>query len=209
VFGMNASPDDTRYYTLRFPLHHDANLRRYSAAAGLDPAWVAAQTRAESAFMPRARSAADARGLMQLLPGTGAQTAAAIGVPWRGGESLYEPVTNLQLGTAYLRMMLDKFGGKPYLAIGAYNAGPAPVQRWIAQRGQLEPEFYIETIPYKETREYVARVLSFSVVYDWRLDGKAAPLTDRMLGRLVTDPRQRRAFACPVPAPTPTPAANK
>jgi soluble lytic murein transglycosylase len=211
VFGMNASPDDTRYYTLRFPLHHDANLRRYSAAAGLDPAWVAAQTRAESAFMPRARSGADARGLMQLLPGTGAQTAAAIGVPWRGGESLYEPVTNLQLGTAYLRMMLDKFGGKPYLAIGAYNAGPAPVQRWIAQRGQLEPEFYIETIPYKETREYVARVLSFSVVYDWRLDGKAAPLTGRMLGRVVTDPRQRRPFACPVPAATPAsaPAARK
>jgi soluble lytic murein transglycosylase len=206
VFGMNLAPDDTRYYTLRFPLHHDIELRRQSAANRLDPAWVAAQTRSESAFMPRARSGADARGLMQLLPGTGAQTAAAIGVPWRGGESLYEPATNLQLGTAYLRMMLDRFGGKPYLAIGAYNAGPAPVQRWIGQRGQLEPEFYIETIPYKETREYVARVLAYSVIYDWRLNGKAAPLTDRMLGRLVTDSRQRRAFACPVPAnPTAAP----
>jgi soluble lytic murein transglycosylase len=202
VFGMNVLPDDTRYYTLRFPLHHDVDLRRHSASNSLDPAWVAAQTRAESAFMPRARSHADARGLMQLLPGTGAQTAASLGVPWRGAESLYEPATNLQLGTAYLRQMLDRFGGKPYLAIGAYNAGPAPVQRWIGQRGHLEPEFYIETIPYKETREYVARVLSFSVVYDWRLNGRAAPLTDRMLGRTVADPRQRRAFACPAPATT-------
>jgi soluble lytic murein transglycosylase len=200
VFGMTASPDDTRYYTLRFPLHHDADLRRYSAANGLDPAWVAAQTRAESAFMPRARSGADARGLMQLLPGTGAQTAASIGVPWKGGESLYDPTTNLQLGTAYLRMMLDRFGGKPYLAIGAYNAGPSPVQRWIAQRGHLEPEFYIETIPYKETREYVSRVLAFSVVYDWRLEGRAAPLSDRMLGRVITEPRRRRGFTCPAPA---------
>ena len=145
---------------------------------------------------------------MQLLPGTGAETAAKIGVPWRGAESLYEPVANLQLGTAYLRMMLDRFGGKPYLAIGAYNAGSAPVQRWIGQRGHFEPEFYIETIPYKETREYVARVLGFSVVYDWRLNGKAAPLTDRLLGRVVEDPRQRRAFACPAPA-APKPTAPK
>ena len=200
VFGMNVPPDDTRYYRLRFPLHHDADIRRFSAAVGLDPTWVAAETRAESAFMPRARSGADARGLMQLLPGTGAQTAASLGVPWRGAESLYEPTTNIQLGTAYLRQMLDRFGGKPYLAIAAYNAGPAPVQRWMGQRGSLEPEFFIESIPYKETREYVARVLSFSVVYDWRLNGKAAPLTDRMLGRAATDPRQRRAFACPSPA---------
>jgi soluble lytic murein transglycosylase len=200
VFGLNQPPDDLRYYTLRFPLHHDSMLRRYSAANGLDPAWVAAQTRAESAFMPRARSGADARGLMQLLPGTGAQTAASIGVPWKGGESLYDPTTNLQLGTAYLRMMLDRFGGKPYLAIGAYNAGPSPVQRWIAQRGHLEPEFYIETIPYKETREYVSRVLAFSVVYDWRLEGRAAPLSDRMLGRVITEPRRRRGFTCPAPA---------
>lgn len=205
VFGMNLVPEDLRYYSLRFPLHHDADLRRYSAAHRLDPAWVAAQTRAESAFMPRARSSADARGLMQLLPGTGAETAASLGVPWRGGESLYEPATNLQLGTAYLRKMLDRFGGKPFLAIGAYNAGPAPVQRWVGQRGHLEPEFFIETIPYKETREYVSRVLAFSVVYDWRLGGRATPLTDRMLGRGVADPRQRRAFACPAPATTNAP----
>jgi soluble lytic murein transglycosylase len=205
VFGMNIAPEDTRYYTLRFPLHHADDIRRYSAANGLDPAWVAGETRAESAFMPRARSTADARGLMQLLPGTGAQTAASLGVPWRGAESLYEPTINIQLGTTYLRQMLDRFEGKPYLAIAAYNAGPAPVQRWLAQRGGLEPEFFIESIPYKETREYVARVLAFSVVYDWRLNGKAAPLRDRLLGRVTTDPRQRRAFVCPTSA---SPAAR-
>ena len=196
VFGMGAVPDDTRHYSLRFPLHHAADIRDQSRANGLDPAWVAGQTRAESSFMPRARSGADARGLMQLLPGTGALTAKRLGQVWEGGESLYEPETNIRLGTAYLRQMLDRFSGLPYLAIAAYNAGPAPVERWRLARPSLEPDFFIEAMPYKETREYVARVLAFSVVYDWRLNGDATPLSERMLGRLPTDRGQRRPFAC-------------
>ena len=195
VFGLGAVPDDNRHYSLRFPLHHAESIRRYAAAQSLDPAWVAAQTRSESSFMPRARSGADARGLMQLLPGTGALAAKRLGVPWTGGESLYDPDTNLQLGTAYLRQMLDRFDGKAYLAIAAYNGGPAPVQRWLAARSSLDPDFFIESIPWKETREYVSRVLAFSVVYDWRLDGKAAPLTGRMLGQLASR-AERRKFRC-------------
>ena len=196
VFGMGIVPDDLRHYSLRFPLHHEADIRVQSQVNGLDPAWVAGQTRAESSFMPKARSAADARGLMQLLPGTGSLTAQRLGVPWLGGESLYEPSTNIRLGTAYLRQMLDRFSGFPYLAIAAYNAGPVPVERWRLARAQLEPDFFIESIPYKETRDYVARVLAFSVVYDWRLNGNATPLGERMLGRLVNEPRQRRSFTC-------------
>ena len=92
--------------------------------------------------------------------------------------------------------MLDRFSGLPYLAIAAYNAGPAPVERWRVARPALEPDFFIEAMPYKETREYVARVLAFSVVYDWRLNGDATPLSERMLGRLPTDRGQRRPFAC-------------
>jgi len=195
VFGLTSGGDDPRHYSLRFPLHHAESIRRYAAAQALDPAWVAAQTRSESSFMPRARSGADARGLMQLLPGTGMQVAKRIGVPWSGGESLYDPDTNLQLGTAYLRQMLERYNGQAYLAIAAYNAGPAPVDRWRAARGQLEPDMFIESIPWKETREYVARVLAFSVVYDWRLNGRAAPLGDRMLGRLAGD-GARRGFRC-------------
>ena len=204
VYAMTGTPDDTRYYSLRFPLHHDAEIRAQSQVNGLDPAWVAGETRAESAFMPNARSGADARGLMQLLPGTGALTAQRLGLVWQGGESLYDASTNITLGTAYLRQMVDHFSGFPYLAIAAYNAGPAPVERWLAQRPGLDPDFFIESIPYKETREYVARVLAFSVVYDWRLNGNAAPLSDRLIGHLVTDPQKRRGFVCPVPS-----AANR
>jgi soluble lytic murein transglycosylase len=202
VVGMTVAKEDRHYYSLRFPVHHAADIRAQSKLNGLDPAWVAAQTRAESSFMPDARSGADARGLMQLLPGTGAQTAKRLGIPWEGDESLYEPVTNLRLGTAYMRQMLDRFGGLPYMAIGAYNAGPTPVRRWRDARGQLEPDFFIESIPYKETREYVARVLAFSVIYDWRLNGNAAPLSARMLGLTGGEAAARRPFTCPAPTTT-------
>ena len=197
VFAMNIAPEDLRYYSLRFPFHHEADIRAQAKINALDPAWVAAQTRAESAFMPKARSGADARGLMQLLPGTGALTARRIGVPWTGGDSLYDPTTNITLGTAYLRQMLDRLGGKSYLAIAAYNAGPAPIDRWTAARPQMDPDFFVESIPYKETREYVARVLAFSVIYDWRLNGNAASLGDRLVGRFNTEASQRRGFTCP------------
>ena len=200
VFGMLAAPDDSRYYSLRFPLHHAEDIRQRARENGIDPAWVAAEMRAESVFDPRARSAADARGLMQIQPGTGAGVAAKLGVPWRGGDSLYEPVTSVQLGTAYLRQLLERYDGLTYLAIAGYNAGPSPVNRWRAARGSLEPDFFIESIPWKETREYVARVLAFSVVYDWRLDGVAAPLSERLRGRVVASPGARRPFLCPEPS---------
>jgi soluble lytic murein transglycosylase len=199
VAGMVQAPGDLQYYSLRFPLHHEADIRAQSAFNGLDPAWVAGQTRAESSFMPNARSGADARGLMQLIPATGAATAQRLGLPWLGSDSLYDPATNLRLGTAYMRQMLDRFDKLPYVAIAAYNAGPTPIGRWRADRSQLDPDFFIETIPYKETRDYVARVLAFSVIYDWRMNGTAAPLSARMLGQLVDAPSRRRAFSCAAP----------
>src|SRR5690606_32318675 len=205
VFFIGDSPDDLRYYSLRFPLHHENVLRREANRNNLDPAWVAAQIRAESAFMPRARSHADARGLMQLLPSTARQTAAKLGIAYSGTASLYDPETNLVLGIAHLRHMLDEYG-VAYRAIAAYNAGPGPVARWNRDRPNFEPDFWIETLTYRETRDYIARVLAFSVIYDWRLDGKAVPVSDRMLGR-ITPTGRRKEFACPSePEPvTPTP----
>jgi soluble lytic murein transglycosylase len=95
-----------------------------------------------------------------------------------------------------------------YIAIAAYNAGPAPVARWRAQRPDMDADFWIETISYKETRDYVARILAFSVIYDWRLNGQAMPVTDRLAGRMVDT---RKKFVCPLPpdlpaAPTAAPA---
>ena len=205
VFTIGDEPEDLRYYSLRFPLHHENVLRREARRHGVDPAWVAAQTRAESAFMPRARSHANAMGLMQLLPSTAERTARRLGVAWTGAASLYNPETNMILGIAHLRHELDEHAGIAYQAIAAYNAGPAPVQRWNRDRPGFDPDLWIETVTYKETREYIARVLAFSVIYDWRLDGTAVPVSERMLGRTVA-PAARRSFTCPLsPGPDTSP----
>ena len=209
VFGLvnvggKSYPDELRLYELRFPLHHDSVIRREAGKHRLDPTWVAAEIRAESIFNPKARSHADARGLMQVLPSTGAGLAKRLGLPWRGGDSLYEPEFNIQLGTAYLRELEDKYG-MTYVAIAAYNAGPAPVARWRSQRPDMDADFWIETISYKETRDYVARILAFSVIYDWRLNGSAMPITDRLAGRIVDT---RKPFVCPTPSELPAAPAG-
>ncbi len=203
VFGLvnvagKSHPEEQQLYLLRFPLHHDASIRREAAHNNLDPAWIAAEIRAESVFDSNARSAADARGLMQVLPSTGAGIAAKIGLPWQGGDSLYDADTNIAIGSAYLRQLMDRYGGKPYQVIAGYNAGPTPLGRWMAQRPAMDADFWIETISYKETRDYVTRVLSFSTLYDWRLNGNALRLSDRLLG---TTNGARKGFACPVQAP--------
>ncbi len=202
VFSLNQG-DNLRYYALRFPAGEREAVEREAQANGLDPAWVFALIRAESAWQPDARSHADAYGLMQLLPGTGRQMARELGLPWNGTGTLLDADTNIRLGTRYLSQQANRFGSSPWLASAAYNAGPAPVQRWLSARPTLPADVFIETIPYKETREYVARVLAFSVIYDWRLYGKARPLASRL-----PDPGQRYAgvpsldSARPVTCPT-------
>lgn len=196
VFALKGAQEQ-RLYTLRFPLHHDDTIRREASRNALDPAWVAAEIRAESIFNPKARSPANAMGLMQVLPATGASVARSIGMSGYGGAaSLYDSDTNITLGTAYLRQLMDKYGGQPYVTIAAYNAGPTPTARWQTQRPNYDPDFWIETISYKETREYVARVLAFSVIYDWRLNGNAVTLSDRMVGKVDG---ARKTFTCPTP----------
>jgi len=195
VFGLGKQPEEQRMYALRFPIHHADTIRRESAKNGLDPAWVAAEIRAESVFNPNARSGANAMGLMQVVPATGLATARRIGVPWSGVQTLFDPDANIAIGAAYLRELYDKYG-PPYMVLAGYNAGPAPLARWQAQRPGMDPDFWIETISYKETRDYVARVLAFSVIYDWRLNGDAAPVSQRMLGKTAA----RKGFVCPGPA---------
>lgn len=201
--GLGVEPEELRYYRLRFPLPFNTLIREQARRNDLDPAWLAAQIRAESAWMRNARSPADARGLMQLRPGTARDTARALGLPWRGSQALNQPSLNITLGSAYLRAMLDRFEGRTHLAIAAYNAGPNPVRRWRQERPDLDTDFFIETIPFHETRDYVARVLAFSVIYDWRLHGRAVTLSDRLASATVGRPS--RAIVCPDPAIVATP----
>jgi len=120
-------------------------------------------------------------------------------LPWRGAASLYEPETNITLGTAYLREKKAMYPA-PYMAIAAYNTGPTAVKRWREQRPNLDADMWIETIGYRETRDYVARVLAFSVIYDWRMHGQTVPVSARMLGEKNTS-TSRKGFACPLEQP--------
>jgi len=203
VYALNQG-DDLHLYDLRFPLARRAQIERDAQAAGIDPAWAYAIIRAESAWTSDAHSGADAWGLMQLLPGTAKQLAKVEKVSFSGAADLLDPDLNIRLGTRYLGNMALHYYGSPLLATAAYNAGADPVGRWIDARDTLEPDFFIETIPYKETREYVARVLAFSVIYDWRLHGSAQALASRLprIGQAYSPPDTnavRKPVVCAAP----------
>ena len=208
VFTMS-SGDALRLYDLRFPLASQDGLVPQAEQAGIEPAWAYGILRAESAWVSDARSGADARGLMQLVPATAALVARRNGLAWTGGDSLYDPAVNIALGTRYLAQVAARFNGAPWLASAAYNAGPNRVDQWVSARNTLPPDLFIATIPYKETREYVARVMDYSVMYDWRLHGKVLPMSDRLtpIGQAYALPNSltpRKPVDCPAPPPAPT-----
>jgi len=201
VFSFNKG-DALSYYPLRFPLASQDGLVPQAEQVGIDPSWAYGILRVESAWMSDAQSAADARGLMQLLPSVGAEVARRNGLPWNGGDSLYDPATNIELGTRYLAQLAARFDGSPWLTSAAYNAGAARVNQWLTARGLLPPDLFVATIPFKETREYVARAMYYSVIYDWRLHGNAAPLSARMvpIGQAYSraeQPNEHRELTCP------------
>ncbi len=120
--------------------------------------------RQESGFRVRARSSAEARGLMQLIEPTAQKVAGDLGFPLFPG-SLDAPGTNLVLGTHYLDSLLRQFQGAVPLALAAYNAGPAAVSRWSSTGKALPLDLFVAMIPYAETRKYVERVMTNWIHY--------------------------------------------
>lgn len=178
-FALNGS-SDIRLYTLRFALAHRALIEAAAKANGVDPSLVFGLIRSESAWVEDARSHADAFGLMQLLPSTARRMATLEGVSFAGTAPLLDPPLNVRLGTRYLAEVGKRYQDAPWMVAAAYNAGPARLSQWLQLRGHLPTDIFIETIPFKETREYVARVLAFTQLYDWRRLGVMRPISDRM-----------------------------
>ncbi len=140
----------------------------------IEPALAYAIARQESMFYPKARSSADARGMMQVLPSTGRLVAAKQKLRFTP-ERLYEQDFNFAIGSYYLRSLLDKFGGTKIYAIAGYNAGPGRPLKWKLRYGALSANIernidWIERIPFSETRNYVQRVLENYQVYRVMLD---------------------------------------
>ncbi len=155
---------------VRFPIVYKDHVNKAAKQTSVNPLFIFAVTRQESAFMHDAKSPAGAVGLMQLLPTTAKHTAQKSGLSFSPND-LITPEKNIALGSRYLNHLLDVFDGNRILAAAAYNAGPSRVKKWLnkEKNSQLPYDVWIETIPYKETRGYVQNVLSFSVIYAYRL----------------------------------------
>jgi soluble lytic murein transglycosylase len=146
-----------------------------------EPALVLGITRQESGFDPTVRSGADARGMMQLLPSTASIVARRIGVGYSPSR-LYEPDYNMQLGSAYLGQLVDRFSGSYVMAAAGYNAGPGRPAQWTSfcgdpRAGSQDPLDFIECIPFSETRNYVMRVMENMQVYRAKMNGGTARIT--------------------------------
>ncbi|GHC18342.1 murein transglycosylase [Kushneria pakistanensis] len=149
----------------RFPQGYAELFQKWGRSRNIDPWLLMALARRESSFNPQAQSPVGARGLMQLMPGTGQHVSQQLGVPWQGVSSLEDPETNVMLGSAYIRDMAARYSGNRIAASAAYNAGPGRVDRWLAQSD--EPfDLFIEEIPFRETREYVQAVLTYRAIFE-------------------------------------------
>jgi soluble lytic murein transglycosylase len=160
--GAGLSPQERDQFL--YPLAFWTTVRRQAEAQGIDPLLVLAVMRQESLFDPEARSAADARGLMQLLPGTARRVAGASSSAVDASD-LNTPEVNIRLGTQYLRMLLDQFHDEPLKAVAAYNGGENAVEKWERQSADLEPDEFVESITFRETRDYVKRVVANYQMY--------------------------------------------
>ncbi len=146
-------------------------------------------SRRESEFDPAARSSADARGLMQVLPGTAKLMAGKLGKTYDASKLISDPAYNVTMGAAYLAQMAEEFGPSVALIASGYNAGPGRPRRWITEIGDpRRPDVdvidWIETIPFAETRTYVMRVAEGVVIYRAKLKGAVGPvrITDELKG---------------------------
>ncbi len=159
-------PDLPRpYWEALFPKAYWSDLRRYSIANGLDPYLVASLIRQESEFNAGALSHANAVGLMQLLPKTGKSVAKQVKLKSYSAPQLYTPTVNIELGTRYFKEMVDQYNGQFEYALAAYNAGTDRVGEWLGQGHYRDPQEFVESIPFTETREYVQAILRNANVY--------------------------------------------
>lgn len=153
-------------FELLYPRPYLDEVKTAARRARLPAQWIWGVLRQESLYDPRARSSADALGLLQLLPATARNTARRTGLPQPTRDDLFDPATNVLLGAAYLREQMDTFGGRFVLVLGAYNAGPNAVRRWLPAEPR-DTDVWIENVPFNETRHYIQRIVWHSTVFAW------------------------------------------
>ncbi len=155
-----------------YPSPYDGHVRAAEAREKLPVGLVYAVMRQESGYDPDAVSPARAVGLLQLLPETAKTLAGTMEMP-HDDARLTSPPYNIALGARYLRDLIERFHGQAPLAIGAYNGGPEAIARWLSRAPGLELDVFIERIPYRETRDYIGRVMGNLARYGFMREGEA------------------------------------
>lgn len=154
---------------IRFPLVYADAITDIANQLKLDPALLFGLIRQESGFDEWADSPVGAKGLMQLMPTTAQQIAQQLKENWAGDASLFNPLLNIKYGSYYYKQLLERFHGNHLLSAAAYNSGPNRVKRWQPNTQALPGDIWVETIPYRETRIYVASVMLYAQIYQQRL----------------------------------------
>ena len=173
----SAIDQDTRY-----PMPFKNAVIARARQIGLDPAYVYGLIRQESRFVMDAKSNVGASGLMQVMPATAKWTAKKIGLDNFQAKQIADRDTNIAIGTGYLKLVLDNFGGSMPLAAAAYNAGPGRPRIWRGQAGApvLDGAIWAENVPFTETRDYVKKVLANTTNYAALITGQPQSLRARL-----------------------------
>ena len=166
-------------FETRFPMPFKNAVLARTRQIGLEPAYVYGLIRQESRFIMDARSGVGASGLMQVMPATAKWTAKKLGMSDFQAHQITDRDTNIAIGTGYLKLLLDSFGGSMPMAAAAYNAGPGRPRNW--RNGPvLEAAIWAENIPFNETRDYVKKVLSNTTNYAALISGQPQSLKARL-----------------------------
>ena len=155
----------SKYPEIIFPRPFHRDVQRAYQQFGISIEYIYSIMRQESAFNPKARSSADALGLLQVLPELGITAHRTFKIPYQKMEDLYNPSTNIQIGTFHLRQLWDQYDGQFILATAAYNANKKAIHTWLKTRYKGDTLTFIEDIPYGETRSYVKLVIRNFVFY--------------------------------------------
>ena len=167
---------------LRFPLAFNEEINHHAKKHAINPAWAFAITRRESSFMEDAHSSVGAKGLMQVMPNTAKFLTKRKKI---SKKYLLNSKNNINLGTKYLKKLLDKHEGNQVLATAAYNAGPYRVKSWLKSAKTLPADIWIETIPFQETRDYVKSVLAYQQIYQYKV-GQEPTLFNQLISMDIT-----------------------
>lgn len=147
-------------------------VENYASQYGLNPNLIYSVIQEESRFRPEAKSRMNALGLMQIIPPTGKVIAESIGFYPFDQKHLYDPDINIGFGSYYLRSLIQQFQGNIPLALAGYNGGPHNITKWLSNSDWEELDQFVEDIPFRETRNYVKKVLSNYAVYNRIYGGK-------------------------------------